>query len=183
MNIIVRLSLTLIGFGGFFASESRATKERVVNPLFFYFPYGIHYIQIMETQLQLSYSTPALLFPAVSLLFLAFTNRFITYADLIRTLHKRWQEEKSPVVEGQILNLRKRMTLIRWMQIVGALSLGFATACMFLLFLQFALAAEILFSAALCSMLISLILLIAEIGISMRALDLQLDDMSAGKHN
>ncbi|MBN2510369.1 MAG: DUF2721 domain-containing protein [Spirochaetales bacterium] len=131
----------------------------------------------MNTSLEFSYSTPALLFPAVSLLFLAFTNRFITYADLIRSLHRRWSEEHSVVVKGQIANLRLRMAFILWMQVAGAMSLLFATVCMVLLFFGLTLLSEIVFGAALAWMLLSLALLVIEISISMKALNLQLKDM------
>ena len=132
----------------------------------------------MTQILDFSYSTPALLYPAISLLFLAFTNRFISYADLIRNLHKRWQDERSSLVKDQIQNLRIRMALIRWMQVIGALALVSATVCMFLLFLRLIFIAEIVFSIAIVLMMISLMLLVIEILISMKALDIQLNDMS-----
>jgi len=71
----------------------------------------------------LEVSTPALLFPAISLLFLSFTNRFLHLSALIRQLHKDWLEKKDDLLRAQIDNLRRRLTLIRAMQLFGAFSL------------------------------------------------------------
>jgi len=71
----------------------------------------------------LDVSTPALLFPAVSLLFLAFTNRFLSLAALIRQLYDGYLEKGQRTLMDQIVNLRRRLVLIRWMQLLGALSL------------------------------------------------------------
>ena len=127
--------------------------------------------------MELTLATPALLFPAVSLLFISYTNRFVTYADLVRRLHERWQTDGGAVVARQIENLRRRITLIRNMQIAGALSLVLSVCCMILLVFDQMVAAELVFALALIGMLVSLALLIVEITISMRALDLQLGDL------
>ena len=71
----------------------------------------------------LEVSTPALLFPAISLLFLSFTNRFLHLAALIRSLHRDWLERRDETLHAQIQNLRRRLTLIRLMQLLGAFSL------------------------------------------------------------
>lgn len=71
----------------------------------------------------LDVSTPALLFPAISLLFLSFTNRFLHLAALIRQLHKDWLEKRDDLLHAQIANLRRRLVLIRAMQLFGAVSL------------------------------------------------------------
>jgi uncharacterized Tic20 family protein len=131
--------------------------------------------------MELTLATPALLFPAVSLLFISYTNRFVTYADLVRRLHERWRTEGSTVLRQQITNLRRRIGLIRNMQIAGGVSLVLAVACMLLLVLERPVAAEVVFGLALLGMLVSLGLLIVEITISMRALDLQFSDMQAAE--
>jgi len=71
----------------------------------------------------LDVSTPALLFPAISLLFLSFTNRFLHLAALIRQLYRDWQQEHDQRLMAQISNLRRRLGLIRAMQFLGAVSL------------------------------------------------------------
>ncbi|MCE2961270.1 MAG: DUF2721 domain-containing protein [Akkermansiaceae bacterium] len=73
--------------------------------------------------MHLEISTPALLFPAISLLFLSYTNRFLHLSALIRKLHSDWLERKDSLLMRQIQNLRKRLVLIRGMQLLGALSL------------------------------------------------------------
>ncbi len=127
--------------------------------------------------MEFTFATPALLFPAVSLLFISYTNRFVSYADLVRRLHERWRHDGSSVLKRQITNLRKRIFLIRNMQIAGAVSLLFVVICMILLSLGFAAFAEILFAAALVAMLVSLLFLVIEVSISVNALELQLGDL------
>ncbi len=78
----------------------------------------------------LEVSTPALLFPAISLLFLSFTNRFLHLSALIRQLHKDWLEKKDDLLKAQINNLRRRLTLIRAMQLFGAVSLFLCVTAM-----------------------------------------------------
>jgi uncharacterized MnhB-related membrane protein len=127
--------------------------------------------------MELSFSTPALLFPAVSLLFISYTNRFISYAGLVRRLNEHWRADPSSVLRAQIGNLRRRIYLIRNMQVAGAVSLLACVVSMLLLFFGLVLAAEVAFAAALVGMLLSLLLLVVEVSISVRALDLQLHDM------
>lgn len=127
--------------------------------------------------MEFTFATPALLFPAVSLLFISYTNRFVSYADLVRRLHERWRTDGDTVVARQIENLRKRIVLIRNMQIAGAISLLFAVGCMIFLFFQMVVVAETLFAIALFFMLVSLTLLVVEVTMSVRALELQLGDL------
>lgn len=127
--------------------------------------------------MEFTLSTPALLFPAISLLFIAYTNRFVSYANLIRNLHDRWREDRSAIVEGQIENLRKRVVMIRNMQIAGAAALLLCVVCMLVLLIGLVRVAEVLFVLSLLGMTFSLSLLVREIQISVRALDLQLHDM------
>lgn len=129
-----------------------------------------------------TFATPALLFPAVSLLFISYTNRFISYAELVRRLHERWRTGGSRVLARQIKNLRARIRMIRNMQIAGAISLLLCVICMILLFFELTFAAEVSFVLALFLMLVSLGLLVWEVSISVRALNLQLSDL-AGDEN
>ncbi len=127
--------------------------------------------------MEFTFATPALLFPAVSLLFISYTNRFVSYADLVRRLHERWRTDGSGVLERQIGNLRARIRMIRNMQIAGAISLLLCVICMILLSFEMMLAAEVCFILALFLMLVSLGLLVWEVSISVRALNLQLSDL------
>ena len=80
-------------------------------------------------------TTPALLFSAVSLILLAYTNRFLSYAQLVRQLRDRYMENPSDITEAQIENLRKRLNLTRRMQGLGIASLFFCVVSMFLIYI------------------------------------------------
>lgn len=124
--------------------------------------------------MEFTLTTPALLFPAISLLLLAYTNRYLTLAGLIRDLYSRLKKGEQEHIEGQIENLRKRIYMIRNMQLAGVISFFLCVGTMLLLFLDFKIAGEITFTASLLCLLFSLALSIAEIRISVKALDLQL---------
>jgi len=126
---------------------------------------------------QLTLTTPALLFSAISLILLAYTNRFLAYAQVVRTLHTTFKENPNSVLLGQIQNLRKRLQLTKTMQILGIYSLLLCVLCMFLIYVNFHIWAEILFGIALVLLVLSLAISIREIQISVKALDLHLDDM------
>jgi hypothetical protein len=120
-------------------------------------------------------TTPAVLFPAVSLLLLAYTNRFLALANTIRKLHADNKAAPDPSYPGQIASLRRRIKLVRNMQFLGVLSLLLCTICMFLIFLNALGAAEIVFSASLVAMIASLIISLVDIQSSVHALDLHLE--------
>ena len=84
--------------------------------------------------MDISITTPALLFPAISLLLLAFTNRFLALASLIRQLHASYKSDPDEILFGQIANLRYRINLIRDMQAYGVSSLLLCVVCMLVLF-------------------------------------------------
>lgn len=130
--------------------------------------------------MEITLTTPALLFPAISLLLLAFTNRFLAIATLIRQLHKSYVENPKNVLEGQLKNLRKRLFLIRAMQLFGVLSLFLCVLAMFFIYLRIAGWGEALFGISLVSLLISLFISLREIQLSTKALDLELSDMELG---
>ncbi|MDJ0788407.1 MAG: DUF2721 domain-containing protein [Myxococcota bacterium] len=122
-------------------------------------------------------TTPALLFPAVSLLLLAYTNRFLALAALIRSLYEMRSSELTPRVRGQLQNLRLRVVLIRNMQGLGMSSLLFCVVSMFLIFMEWMMEARVVFGLSLVLLIASLGLSVWEIQISVRALDLELEDL------
>jgi hypothetical protein len=126
-------------------------------------------------------TTPAVLFPAISLLLLAYTNRFLALAALIRSLHDKHRAQPDEVLVAQLSNLRHRVLLIRNMQALGVLSLLLCTACIFLLFIQQPRIAEYTFGISLLLMAGSLALSLWEIQISVTALNLQLRDLEERK--
>lgn len=123
----------------------------------------------------LEVSTPALLFPAISLLFLSYTNRFLHLSALIRELHSDWLERGDATLRAQIDNLRRRLTLIRTMQLFGAVSLLLCVISMLGVIGGYAGTAVGTFSTALGFMALSLGCLIYEVWISGGALRILLN--------
>ena len=122
--------------------------------------------------------TPALLFSATSLILLAYTNRFLTIATIIRGLKKSYKEKENSMVLLEIKNLNLRLSLIRFMQMAGVLSLFLSVFSMLLLFIDQQNLAVYLFGLSLLSLLISLGLSFWEINISVDALRLHLSDLT-----
>ena len=127
--------------------------------------------------MEITLTTPALLFPAVSLLLVAYTNRFLALGSRIRNLHSQYKSTPDTILEGQIVILKKRVVLIRNMQFLGVGSLFLCVLCMFMLFGGKLLLGKIIFGASLLFMLGSLGISLQEILISMEALNLELSDM------
>lgn len=123
----------------------------------------------------LELSTPALLFPAISLLFLAYTNRFLHLSALIRSLHGEWLEQGDDILRAQIDNIRRRLILIRAMQLLGAVSLFLSVLSMLAVIAKLQGPAMIAFLTALLLMALSLGCLIFEIWISGGALNVLLN--------
>ncbi|MGB5243412.1 MAG: DUF2721 domain-containing protein [Lutimonas sp.] len=126
---------------------------------------------------QLTLTTPALLFSAISLIMLAYTNRFLAYAAVVRSLRDQYVATQNETLIRQITNLRKRLYLTRSMQIFGILSLLLCVLTMFLIYIQQYLIAVWVFGIALVLLIFSLALLIREIQISVRALEHHLEDL------
>jgi hypothetical protein len=127
--------------------------------------------------MDITLTTPALLFPTVSLLMLAYTNRFLTLASIIRNLHAQYHDEDDENLLDQIANLRYRVYLIRNMQIAGVLSLLFCVVSMFALFAGWLAGGQWSFAIALILMIVSLGISLRELQISVGALDLLLTDL------
>lgn len=133
--------------------------------------------------MKIDLTTPALFFSAISLLMLAFTNRFLALAQLVRNLSDQYRDKPSSKILSQIKNLRKRLHLIRSMQITGISSLLICVACMFLLYIEKITFAEYLFGIAMVLLIISLALSVREILISVKALDVHLSDIEEAEKN
>ena len=130
--------------------------------------------------MDISISTPALLFPAITLLLLAYTNRFLAIATLIRNLHKNYQEHPdNKIISDQLLNLRNRLNLIKLMQLFGVISLFLCILSMLTLFLGYDDIGDYGFGLSLLSMLLSLAYGLKEIFISTKALEIELSDMES----
>lgn len=131
--------------------------------------------------MELNITTPALLFPAISLLLLAYTNRFLALAALIRELKTQYRRQPDPGIITQIENLRKRVYIIRDMQGLGIGSMLCCVVAMFLLFIGSMAAARMMFAGSLVLMTMSLIFTIREIKISVDALNVHLKDIEEEK--
>ena len=127
--------------------------------------------------MEINITTPALLFPAISLLLLAFTNRFLALANLIRQLHASYKSDPDDIVYGQIANIRYRINLIRDMQAFGVSSLLLCVISMLSLFLGWVIIGKSVFILSLILMAIALAMSIREIQVSVGALNIQLKDL------
>lgn len=127
----------------------------------------------------LDLTTPSLLFSAISLILLAYTNRFLSYASVVRALKEKHQQTNDPRDMAQIHNLRKRLYLIRSMQIFGIASLLLCVVAMFFVYVTFQEVAAWIFGVALVFLAISLCVCIWEINISVKALEIHLDDIGS----
>lgn len=127
--------------------------------------------------MELNIQTPALLFPAVSLLMLAYTNKFLAIANLIRKLYSDYEKNQHVSLVAQISNLRRRLMLIRWMQVGAVASILFCVVTMFLIYAGFQWWAKVLFAISLLLMIVSLVISIIELFLSAGALRLLLRDL------
>lgn len=123
----------------------------------------------------LTFGEPGLLFPAISLLMLAYTNRFLGLASVARALLAKYQQAPSSATGAQVASLRRRIKLTQAMQALGVLSLSLCVACLFMLFLDQQMIARVLFSGALVLMLSSLAVSLREIQLSVQALEIELE--------
>lgn len=128
--------------------------------------------------LEININTPALLFPAITLLMLAYTNRFLSLATLVRKLHSEYnQGGKERILLSQIKNLRARINLIRYMQAFGVLSFLSCVLCMYAIYRNWMVIAHWIFAASLIFLLLSIILSLLEINKSTRAIEMVLSDI------
>jgi hypothetical protein len=129
--------------------------------------------------MQVSINTPALLFPAITLLMLAYTNRFLALATLIRNLHAKYKQgpDDRELIRQQIKNLRTRLMLIKQMQASGIMSFFCCVLCMLFFYFEHAVWAFSIFGLSLGFLLLSLVLSLHEIYISTKALEIELKDM------
>jgi cellobiose-specific phosphotransferase system component IIC len=135
--------------------------------------------------MEITFNTPALLFPAISLLLLAYTNRFLALANLVRKLHDEYQQgTENKIILNQIHSLRYRLRLVRYMQTLGVFSFVCSVFCMYSIYAEWTVASRYIFAVSLLSLLISLVISLVEITQSTKALELELSDIEEpGKKN
>ncbi len=127
--------------------------------------------------MELSIQTPALLFPAVSLLLIAYTNKFLAIATLIRKLVSDYEAQQKHDLLRQIRSLRRRLMLIRWMQVLGVASILVCVVTMFFIYEGWQIGAKLLFAISLLLMMASLVITMLEIVLSAGALRVLLKDL------
>jgi hypothetical protein len=128
--------------------------------------------------IEISINTPALLFPAITLLMLAYTNRFLSLAALVRKLHTEYiRGEKEQNILNQLKNLRSRLNLIRYMQGLSIVSFLMCVLCMYVIFRGWMQLAHYIFASSLIFLFVSILLSLLEINKSTRAIELQLSDI------
>jgi len=128
--------------------------------------------------MELTLSIPALLFPAISLTMLAYNARYLAIAALIRQLHQKFKETESSIIELQVKELRRRLSIIKNMQAIAIVSFLLAVISMFLIYIESTLIANIVFGISLFALMISLALSLLEVQLSTKALSIQLEDIA-----
>jgi hypothetical protein len=131
----------------------------------------------LNMSVELSLQTPALLFPALSLLILAYTNKFLAIAKLVRNLYSAHSEKPQPHILAQINSLRLRLNLIRWMQAAGLASNFFCVLTMLFIYLGHQMTAHVVFFLAVALLMLSLAVAVLETFKSADALNLLLTDI------
>ncbi|EPF26633.1 hypothetical protein HMPREF1221_00817 [Treponema socranskii subsp. paredis ATCC 35535] len=124
--------------------------------------------------MEFTISTPAILFSAISLLMLAYTNRFLALAALVRQFIQKFAEEKDKHILEQIHNFKKRLTIIKYTQLFGVVSFLLCVISMFSIFMHMIIAAEIIFALSLIALFISLLLSLQEVLLSIGALNIEM---------
>ena len=128
--------------------------------------------------MDITINTPALLFPAISLVMLAYTNRLLALASVTRNLHDRYKShEEKVIIHGQIKSIRFRLKLVQYMQAFGILTFIGCILCMYCIYIETMLLAHYVFAISLLSFVVSLLISLWEIQLSNRALEMQLSDM------
>jgi hypothetical protein len=128
--------------------------------------------------MEININTPALLFPAITLLLLAYTNRFLALANLVRKLHSEYKRgEPHPILLKQIRSLRGRINLVRYMQGLGVLSFLSCVVCMYCIYREWMEVAKYVFAFSLLCLMTSLVISLVEITKSTKAIELELSDI------
>ena len=132
--------------------------------------------------MDISINTPALLFPAISLVMLAYSNRFLALANRVRALREGYQKgDRTDIIHGQIRNIRYRLKLIKYMQGFGGFTFLGCLFCMYFIYMNQEFMAHTTFALSMISLGCSLALSLLEIKHSTRAIELELSDIEGLK--
>ena len=124
--------------------------------------------------MELSYSTIALLFPAIPLMFLVYGNTSAGIGARLREiLEKVLQGDVTDDVRqhlrSEAIYLSKRLTLLRLAQMFSGLTFLLNIATLFSIYAQEQVVAQSLFACAVIVMMISIITYLIEISLSVKA--------------
>ncbi len=125
-------------------------------------------------------TTPALLFPAISLLLLAYTNRFVVLTNVIRQLSDK-DDDSAHIIRRQIATLRERLSIIQWMQTFGVLSFVACTLAMGALFVGWQTVGQVVFGSSLVLLVLSLLCSLYEVQLSTKAISIELEKLDCPK--
>ncbi|MDP6974635.1 MAG: DUF2721 domain-containing protein [Gammaproteobacteria bacterium] len=121
-------------------------------------------------------TTPALVFPAISLLFIAYTNRLHSLSVLIRSMTiEDSNEAPSKQTKEQLIILQKRVNYIKRMQVLGIISFILCLSTIICLYIEQDIIANYVFSLALLTLVSSLLFALFETLQSTRALNIHLN--------
>lgn len=131
--------------------------------------------------MDIAINTPALLFPAITILFLAYSNRFLTIATRIREKHADFNKTHSPVAAKQIMSFRLRLRYIVAMEMFAVLGIISCTIAMGFIFYGLQNYGNIAFAISMLFIVLSLLASIIELFFSMKALNIELEDMEENR--
>lgn len=123
---------------------------------------------------EITISTPALVFPALSVLMLAYTNRFIAISKRVRSLHAEHKNKPHRNLRDQIKSLHRRLRFIRNMQFFAITGFLINMVSIFMILVGLAKVATVLFGLSLICIIASLIISIMEINMSVQAMTIEL---------
>ena len=129
--------------------------------------------------MNVDFTVTALMFPTIPLLMSVYANRFHTLSALIRKIHDEyvWEKHIPPEWEKQLINLNRRVKLLKYTITVTSFGFLFNMLTVFALYLNRMFEARIIFGSCCLAMIISIIFFIIEIQISTKALKLHLSDV------
>lgn len=131
--------------------------------------------------MELTLTTPAIFFPAISLLLLAYSNRFLAIGSRVRSLYATYKEFRDDDVFREIESLKKRIILIRYMQLLGITAFLCCVLCIFLMFAGLIWLSQWVFGTSMILLMASLVLSACEIHASINALDIHLGGFKSAK--
>ena len=121
---------------------------------------------------------PALLFPAIPIMLLVFSNKYTALAMLIRKLHILSQDNAIRHLSVERIQiLSGRLLLLRWMQTFSSIAFLFNLITIFLGYNSFQTLALNFFGIAVIFLTIAIILFIIEAQQSHHALNLHIKDL------